>query len=94
MEDERRRSSLAEQEALRKLKELAGENDSLNRKANENQEKHKRSLEAMRDYENRFKDAERRYADEARKSELNEKKIRELLGEMDETRRLSQLDAR
>jgi hypothetical protein len=48
----------------------------------------------MRDYENKYKDAERRFADETRKSELNEKKIRDLLAEMDETRRLSQLDAR
>lgn len=41
---------MAEQEAIRKLKELAGQNDSLNRRANENQEKHQRSLEAIKDY--------------------------------------------
>lgn len=66
----------------------------MNRRAGENQEKHQRSLEAMKEYESRYKDAERRYAEETRKSELNERQIRELLAEMDETRRLSQLDAR
>lgn len=46
----------------------------------------------MKDYEDRFKAAERRYIDETRKSELNQNKMKELLAELDEERRLSQLD--
>jgi hypothetical protein len=30
----------------------------------------------MKDFENKYKDAERRFADETRQSELNERKIR------------------
>lgn len=47
---------------------------------------------AMKDYEDRFKAAEKKYQEEARKSELNQGKIQSLLAEIDEERRLSQLD--
>lgn len=46
---------------MKKLKQLAIENKDLNRLADQNKHKHEKALEAMKDYEDRFKAAERRY---------------------------------
>lgn len=94
IDKERRKSSLLEEESARKIKALLDQNTGLTRKLDEDQEKYSKASQAIKDYEGRFRDSEKRLQDEARKSELYNQKLNEVIGELEKERRLSMMSIR
>lgn len=51
-------------------------------------------MQTLKDYENKYRDYEKKYQEEARKSDLYNEKMNEILGELEKERRMSMMNMR
>lgn len=83
IDKERRRSLLLEEDTNKKIKALLDQNNGLTRKLDEDQDKYLKASQAIKDYDARYRDTEKKYQDESRKSEMYNQKLADALGELD-----------